>query len=326
MSTPAHNQMWKLLHHCRHTKLRLFDMADEFDLLLYLDADTMATGRVEAALDLFAPGGKPPPGVHMGAARDYHRQFFNSGLMAIAPSHDFFADLIAAGRNGSVEYRGGTADQGFLNGLLNVRGTAASDPMPPPRYSWTELPPAVNLLCGGDFYHDPDVDATRDKAFFVRNFRDALLVHWAGTNQLLRDRIELNDARTKIIATSDGERSRAVDALWVDAWTEARRLLSLPRPLPTAEAMSAVVARLAATDRLGQRGVGNRGVAKGTPVGRRTGGAGAAQSRRRGASGAGGSGGADGTAKQRPGGRGLLDGSSSDALHEVAMGGGAGDL
>jgi hypothetical protein len=44
------------------------------------------------------------------------------------------------------------------------------------------------------------------------------------------DRVEFDEGRQKIVATTDGRRTDLLAALWMEAWFEARRLLRLPMP------------------------------------------------------------------------------------------------
>ena len=164
---------------CRYSKLRLWDMADEFDLLLYMDCDMIALGRIEAALDIFAPSGVAPQ--PLGVARDMLNKHasFNTGVMAIQPDHVFFTEMMAAGRNGSVVYDGrSSGDQIFLNTWLNKRRLDTDDPAPQ-RYSWVELPPACNVLVAM---------ARWDMRWFYRHWPNALVLHFAGTNSMLKVR------------------------------------------------------------------------------------------------------------------------------------------
>lgn len=166
-----------IMHARRYTKLRLWNMAEEFDLLLYLDCDIIALGRIEAALDIFAPNGSAPQ--PLGVARDMQNEHatFNTGVLAIQPDHSFFTEMMAAGRNGSVVYDGrNSADQVFLNTWLNKRRLATKDPTPQ-RYSWVELPPICNLL----------VAMARDDAeWFDQLWPEALVLHFAGGNTQLK--------------------------------------------------------------------------------------------------------------------------------------------
>ena len=65
---------------CRYSKLRMWDMADEFDQLLYIDYDTLALGRIEVALDYFVQDGTRAP-QPLGAVRNQRpdTQIFNAG-------------------------------------------------------------------------------------------------------------------------------------------------------------------------------------------------------------------------------------------------------
>ena len=170
---------------CRYSKLRLWDMADEFDLLLYMDCDMIALGRIEAALDIFAPSGVAPQ--PLGVARDMLNKHasFNTGVMAIQPDHVFFTEMMAAGRNDSVVYDGrSSGDQIFLNTWLNKRRLDTVDPAPQ-RYSWVELPPACNVLVAM---------ARWDMRWFYRHWPNALVLHFAGTNSMLKVRHSASQA------------------------------------------------------------------------------------------------------------------------------------
>ena len=195
-------------------------MTQDFDLLYYMDADTLAIGRVEAALDVFAPNGTA---AHpLGAARDHinNRRTFNAGSMAIQPDAAFFDFMMRAGRADEVPYDAKYAEQAFLNALLNPderrkkHWTRAQQ-----RYRWTELPQEYNLLT---------VYRRKDPAFFKAHLPNAALLHLAGGNGVLRHRVEYSADRGEIVATSDGPRKHFHDALWTEAWTQARRMLDLP--------------------------------------------------------------------------------------------------
>lgn len=84
------------------TKLRVFDLT-EFERVVFLDADTIVLRNID---DLFARTG-------FAAAPDFFMpDRFNSGVMALAPSHALFERMLAALAEAPT-YDGG--DQGFLN-------------------------------------------------------------------------------------------------------------------------------------------------------------------------------------------------------------------
>lgn len=84
------------------TKLRVFDF-EEYDKLVFLDADTIVMRNVDHLFD--------HPGI--AAAPDFLMpDKFNSGVMVIEPAHDLFLRLIQ-GLTDAPSYDGG--DQGFLN-------------------------------------------------------------------------------------------------------------------------------------------------------------------------------------------------------------------
>jgi hypothetical protein len=84
---------------------------DEFDLLLYMDADTMAIGRVEATLDWFAPNGVPRS--PMGAVYDImnDRTTFNAGVLALKPNRTLFLEMVKAAEKEEVAWEGRFAEQ-----------------------------------------------------------------------------------------------------------------------------------------------------------------------------------------------------------------------
>jgi hypothetical protein len=264
---------------CRFTKLRLWEWQDEFDLLLYLDADTLARGRIEAVLDHFAPNGTAPR--PLGAAGGTQRggQVFNAGVMAIQPSRAVFAAMLKAGR--TMEYPTKFAEQDFLNFYLSRE------------WGWTRLPQTCNLIstffltdspvfkrsfpralllhfvslpkvrlcssprcvaadsCGRDRFATCWTRQTHDATCWTRQTHTSILLakgngrmpyfeHRPGTLpcrlraraplQIMMGRVTLDDSGRRIVATSDGERKHVLNALWIDAWTESRRLLQLPVP------------------------------------------------------------------------------------------------
>jgi alpha-N-acetylglucosamine transferase len=111
--------------------MRIWDMGDDFDHLLYMDADTLAVGHVEAVLDFFAPNGTAAHA--LGAVHIMHRDSFNAGVMAVQPDKDVFKQLVAASRDPDLEYDYRWGDQGFLNNWFAQNG------------GFTVLPVEVNL-------------------------------------------------------------------------------------------------------------------------------------------------------------------------------------
>jgi alpha-N-acetylglucosamine transferase len=95
----------------RYTKLRLWDEEDDFDLILFMDADTLAVGRVEAVLDWFAPNGiaKTP----MGAVYDIlgDRTTFNAGVLAVRTNRTLFKEMEKAAENREVHWEAFFAEQ-----------------------------------------------------------------------------------------------------------------------------------------------------------------------------------------------------------------------
>jgi alpha-N-acetylglucosamine transferase len=98
----------------RYTKLRLWEAEDEFDLILYMDCDTLAIGRVEAALDWFAPNGtaKAP----LGAVYDIlgNRTTFNAGVLAVRTNRTLFREMMQAAEKEEVAWEGRFAEQVVL--------------------------------------------------------------------------------------------------------------------------------------------------------------------------------------------------------------------
>jgi hypothetical protein len=98
----------------RYTKLRLWEAEDEFDLILYMDCDTLAIGRVEAALDWFAPNGtaKAP----LGAVYDIlgNRTTFNAGVLAVRTNRTLFQEMMQAAEKEEVAWEGRFAEQVVL--------------------------------------------------------------------------------------------------------------------------------------------------------------------------------------------------------------------
>ena len=150
-------------------------MAADFDLILYLDCDMIALGRVEAVLDYFAPDGSAPQ--PLAVARDLidEHASFNTGVMAIQPDHAFYEEMIAAGKAGLGGSYHALAEQTFLNAFVNTRGKLPED-SEPQKYSWVELPPCVNFL-----------SATLDlnAKYHRQHWPKALTLHWAGRNGML---------------------------------------------------------------------------------------------------------------------------------------------
>lgn len=169
----------------RHTKLRLFDMAEEFELLLYLDCDLIALGRIEAVLDYFAPDGIAPQ--PLAVARDLINEHatFNSGVMALQPDHAFFDAMIAAGKAGVGGSDHMHGEQTFLNAFLNTRGKLPED-AEPQQYSWVELPPCSNVL---------SATLEWDREYFDELWPRALTLHWAGQNAMLKAAVRIGTCR-----------------------------------------------------------------------------------------------------------------------------------
>lgn len=219
----------------RYTKMRVFDLADDFDLLLYMDADMLAMGRIEAVLDYFAPNGiaKQP----VGFVRDWinGRATFNAGFMAVQPSHEFFADVMAMGQNKSLEFDGTFGDQSFLNFWLNKRGLALEDALPQ-RWSWTELPPNCNL---GTWEAGSE--------WFAQHYRNVLALHFAGQHSFMQNLLRV-EGRKANVTTYDFVPERPLDRIWLDAWVGARSLLQLPAPNPSAAFSNDYLAPVQALD------------------------------------------------------------------------------
>ena len=185
----------QVAHICRFTKLRLFDMADDYDLILYLDADILVLGRIEAALDWFAPNGKAL--TPMAAARDIlnYRRTFNAGVMTIQPDKALFKQMLEAGD--TLEYQAGWAEQGFLYDFFEKH------------HGWTTLPPSCNLLTI-DFWNEDKV--------FTRSAPRTL-------EQKCLDTV-LADARTGpcMLARHSRQHHELQSTLWQDGaqWQRAR--------------------------------------------------------------------------------------------------------
>jgi hypothetical protein len=173
-----------------------------------MDADTLAVGRVEAVLDWFAPNGTAA--APLGAVPIQGGRSLNAGVMAVAPSHKVFEEMLVARADPALKYDARYAEQSFLNAWM------------PAAHGVTRLPIEANLL---------SVDWSHDQAFWDAHYEDALLIHYVGWTKP-GGGVRLNKARTKIVATDSGRRRNAAHALWVDAWTEARLLLGLPLELP----------------------------------------------------------------------------------------------
>jgi hypothetical protein len=106
--------------------------------------------------------------------------------------------------------------QAFLNALLSER------------YGWTDLPPGCNLLTA---------DYASDRSWFEQHIAQATAIHFTAPPNLkvMRYRVTLSKDGTRIVDTTDGKRGGnwgALDLMWVDAWSEARRLLDLPMDAP----------------------------------------------------------------------------------------------
>lgn len=94
--------------------MRLWDEEDDFDLILYMDCDTFVLGRVEAALDWFAPKGvaKSPLGAVFDILGD--RETFNAGVLAVRTNRTLFREMIQAAENREVAWDGNWAEQVLL--------------------------------------------------------------------------------------------------------------------------------------------------------------------------------------------------------------------
>jgi lipopolysaccharide biosynthesis glycosyltransferase len=136
-------------------------MADEYDLILYLDADTMILGRAQAAIDLAAPRGTAPYPVT--AVRDmlYAGKTFNAGVMVIRTSHQFFIDMMKAGK--TLKYNPDFAEQAFLNEYLSKTS------------GWGVLSPICNLLTTRVKKESTNYDPVS-----FSHLESALVLHYAG--------------------------------------------------------------------------------------------------------------------------------------------------
>ena len=139
----------------RFTKLHMWSWADDYDLLLYLDADVLCLGRLELTLDFFAPNGTSShflaaaPG---GLSADH----INAGVMAVQPNHAFFKEMMDALQ--TVHYKQKwAAEQAFLHAFLTEK------------YGWMWLPQIVNML--------PHANIDRLRDIWKRDWPRALAVH-----------------------------------------------------------------------------------------------------------------------------------------------------
>ena len=68
------------------TKLRLWQMT-QYERIMYLDADTVLTGPVDATFKSANPNSNPNPGVRgFAAEKALHHTHFNAGVMLLTPS------------------------------------------------------------------------------------------------------------------------------------------------------------------------------------------------------------------------------------------------
>jgi hypothetical protein len=104
----------------RYTKLRLWDEEDDFDLILFVDSDTLAIGRVEAVLDWFAPNNVAL--APLGAAYDIlgDRKTFNAGVLTVRTNRTLFKEMVKAAENEEIVWDGGFAEQASLFHACNA--------------------------------------------------------------------------------------------------------------------------------------------------------------------------------------------------------------
>merc|ERR1719263_94800 len=94
------------------TKLRLWQMT-QYERIMYLDADTVLTGPVDATF-------KSVRG--FAAEKALHHTHFNAGVMLLTPSEQTFAELLALGAAPHTRLFGNVIDcteQGLLNTYFN---------------------------------------------------------------------------------------------------------------------------------------------------------------------------------------------------------------
>jgi alpha-N-acetylglucosamine transferase len=92
----------------RYSKLQLWDQAEDFDLILYMDVDIIAIGRVESVLNWFAPNGIPKS--FMGGALDDHGGF-SAGVLAVPTNRTLYREMINAAENRELDWDSNYAEQ-----------------------------------------------------------------------------------------------------------------------------------------------------------------------------------------------------------------------
>ena len=198
-----------------YNKLSVWRLDEDFDLVLFLDADGYAVGRVEDAIDEFEKAAQEyfeKTGVYaiLGAVKDASSPF-NAGMMVLHPRKSTFQHMLAAGAKTITDYPPAFAEQAFLSEFMG--GTK-------PKARWVALPQIYNLKVKIQEY---------DKEGYDEVFRKVQFLHYANRiPRVMEDRINFTDKGKEVESTSDGWRKDTLDVLWNDAWRETRRLLEMP--------------------------------------------------------------------------------------------------
>jgi lipopolysaccharide biosynthesis glycosyltransferase len=126
----------------RYTKLQLWNEEDDFDLILFLDSDTLAIGRVEAILEWFAPNNIAVS--PLGAAHDVRgdRSTFNAGVLSVQTNRTLFKEMMKAAENKEVSWDGLYAEQASL---IHVSHAAS------PKLQLSHVPQAHGWICRAEF-------------------------------------------------------------------------------------------------------------------------------------------------------------------------------
>jgi hypothetical protein len=190
-------------------------MQDEFDYLLYMDADTTATGKVESCLDYYVgDDDTSPPAQPLGSVVINGRTTFNCGFLAVKTNRTLFREMMAAGEADAIDFDPRFSEQAWLNAFW------------PRAENWAHLPPECNLLT---------LDYVANRTYFDSHYPHVVLLHFVASHaggKPMVGRVKVGAGGGKIVATSDNAPSNALQALWLEAWTEARAHLGLPMAAP----------------------------------------------------------------------------------------------